>query len=247
MEQKNNNNQQQEKREVRTCGIDISIREAEGSESRVIQGTAIVFNAESEVLDDWGVKFREVIKPEAAQMAFINTQDIKLNLLHDRKDTIGRCRMGKGNMRISVDGKGVNFEVDVPKCDIGDRALELVKAGVYTGCSFEFTPEDYEVEERGANKEVRITHKKFKSITAFTLAMDPAYSQTTVNARELWNETPTAKREAEEAKKKADEEAQRQREQEEKEKALMRQREVEAARQWQRERDMESTLEAMTF
>ena len=241
---------EQQKREIRTCpASEIMIREVEGheGESRTITGTAIVFNAESNVLDNFGVEFREVIKPEAAQMAFLNTQDIKLNLLHDRQDTIARCKEGRGNMRISVDGKGVNFEVDVPKCDIGDRALEMVRAGVYTGCSFEFIPEDYEVEERGANKEIRITHKRFKKITAFTLAMDPAYSQTKVNAREMWNETPTAKREAEEAEAQKKAEEQKQREAEEHEKLLARQREIEAARQWQREQEMAQTLERMTY
>lgn len=234
-----------EKREIRTCpASEIQIREVEGreGESRTITGTAIVFNAESGILDDFGVTFREVIKPEAAQMAFLNTQDIKLNLLHDRQDTIARCREGRGNMRISVDGKGVNFEVDVPKCDIGDRALEMVRAGVYTGCSFEFIPDQYEVEERGANKEVRITHKRFKKITAFTLAMDPAYSQTSVNAREMWNETPTAKREAEEAQKAKEEEERKLREQEEHEKALARQREISAAQRRLRNREIEDII-----
>lgn len=234
-----------EKREIRTCpASEIQIREVEGheGESRTLTGTAIVFNAESGILDEFGVTFREVIKPEAAQMAFLNTQDIKLNLLHDRQDTIARCKEGRGNMRISVDGKGVNFEVDVPKCDIGDRALEMVRAGVYTGCSFEFIPDQYEVEERGANKEVRITHKRFKKITAFTLAMDPAYSQTSVNAREMWNETPTAKREAEEAQKAKEEEERKQREQEEHEKALRRQREISAAQRRLRNREIEDII-----
>ena len=228
------------KSEIRTCpASEICIREVEGheGESRILTGTAIVFNAESGVLDEFGVTFREVIKPEAAQMAFLNTQDIKLNLLHDRKDTIARCREGRGNMKISVDGKGVNFEVEVPKCDIGDRALEMVRAGVYTGCSFEFIPDQYEVEERGAGKEVRITHKRFKEITAFTLAMDPAYSQTSVNAREMWNETPTAKREAAEAKKAKEEAERKQREQAEHEKALAREREISAAQRRMRNRE----------
>lgn len=231
----------EQKREIRTFDFDVQVREVEGQEgeSRIIEGTAIVFNAESNVLDDFGVEFREVIKPEAAQMAFLNSQDIKLNLLHDRQDTIARSRMGKGNLHISVDGKGVNFYADVPKCDIGDRALEMVRSGVYTGCSFEFIPEDYEVEERGANKEVRITHKRFKKISAFTLAMDPAYSQTTVNAREMWNETPTAKREAAEAEaaKKTEEAKKR----EEEEKKRMRKREYEKAESARlaREREIE--------
>lgn len=232
---------EQNKNEIRTFNLDIGIREVEGreGESRIIQGTAIVFNAESEVLDEHGVKFREVIKPEAAQMAFLNTQDIKLNLLHDRKDTVARCRYGRGNLHFDVDGKGVNFWAEIPKCDIGDRALEMVRAGVYTGCSFEFRPDVFDIEERGAGKEVRVTHKKFRSISAFTLAMDPAYSQTTVNARELWNETPTAKREAEEAKRKAEEEARLQQERERHEKALAQEREKIKMLQEQRRREME--------
>jgi len=229
------------KNEIRTFDLDIQVREVEGQEgeSRVITGTAIVFNAESCVLDDFGMQFREIIRPEAAQMAFLNSQDIKLNLLHERKDTIARSRMGKGNLHITVDGKGVNFEAVVPKCDIGDRALELVRSGVYTGCSFEFVPDQYEVEERGSNKEVRVIHKRFKRISAFTLGMDPAYSQTTVNAREMWNETPTAKREAAEAEaaKKAEEE--KHREEAERQKTLAREREKADALRRARERELE--------
>jgi phage head maturation protease len=115
--------------------------------------------------------------------------------------TIARSNKGRGSLKLTVDGRGVNFEFEAPKCDLGEQALELVRSGVYSGCSFEFVPEDYEVEERGANKEVRITHKKFRAITALTIGMDPAYTQTSVNARELFEQTPKGKAEklAEEA------------------------------------------------
>ena len=53
-----------------------------------------------------------------------------LNLLHDRESTIGRWNKGKGNLKLSVDDEGVHFEIEAPKCDLGDRALEMVKAGV---------------------------------------------------------------------------------------------------------------------
>jgi phage head maturation protease len=119
----------------------------------------------------------------------------------------------------------------------------MIRSGVYTGCSFEFQAGkpgvDYDVEERGANKEVRITHRRLKRITAFTIGMDPAYSQTTVNAREMWNETPTAKREAEEAEAAKRAEEERQREQEEKERMLMREREKAESRRMARERELE--------
>ena len=232
----------EKKREIRTIECELAVREVDGGspgESRTITGTAIVFNAESQVLDDWGVDFREIIKPEACAQTSINSQDIKLNLLHNRSMTIARSNKGRGSLKLTVDGRGVNFEFDAPKCDLGDQALELVRSGVYSGCSFEFVPEDYEVEERGANKEVRITHKKFRAITALTIGMDPAYTQTTVNAREMWNETPTAKREAEEAHQRELAEKEEQREKEEKERLLMRERELAESRRMARERELE--------
>lgn len=205
--------------EIRTLDCKLSVREAAPDaqgESRTITGTAIVFDAESEVLDDWGYRFREVIKPEACTMEFLNSQDIKMNMLHDRDLTLARCNKGTGSLRLSVDEKGVNFEFEAPKCDIGDRCLEMVRRGDYSGCSFEFWPEDYDVEEREGGKDVKITHKKFRALTALTIGMDPAYKQTSVNARELYDETPAGK------KAKAEAEAQRQREEQEKADALQR-------------------------
>ena len=209
----------EKKIEIRTLDCKLSVREAAPDaqgESRTITGTALVFDAESEVLDDWGYRFREVIKPEACTMEFLNSQDIKMNMLHDRDLTLARCNKGAGSLRLSVDEKGVNFEFEAPKCDIGDRCLEMVRRGDYSGCSFEFWPEDYDVEEREGGKDVKITHKKFRALTALTIGIDPAYKQTSVNARELYDETPAGK------KAKADAEEQRKREEQEKAEALQR-------------------------
>ena len=201
--------------EIRALECQLSVREAAPDaqgESRTITGTAIVFNAESEVLDDWGYKFREVILPEACSMEFLNTQDIKMNMLHDRQLTVARANKGKGSLRLSVDEKGVNFEFEAPRCDIGDRCLEMVRRGDYSGCSFEFYPEEYDIEEREGGNDVKITHKKFRALTAVTIGMDPAYRQTSVNARELWEKTPAGI-----AAKKAEDEAKEREEQEKKE------------------------------
>ena len=193
-----------EKKEIRTVECQLSIREAAPDaqgESRTIVGTAIVFNAESEILDDWGKRFREVIRPDACSMEFLNSQDIKLNLLHEREMSIARANKGVGNLHLSVDERGVNFEFEAPRCDLGNRALELIRAGVYSGCSFEFLPQDYDVTERG--EDVLITHTKFRAITALTIGMDPAYKQTSVNARELYEQTPAGQKAKEEAEEKA--------------------------------------------
>ena len=203
-----------EKREIRTIDCQLAIREAvqgQEGESRTITGRAIVFNAESEVLDDWGERFREVILPEAVTMEFLNTQDVKMNMLHERELTIARCNKGQGSLRMAVDEQGVTFEFEAPNCDLGDRCLEMVRRGDYSGCSFEFYPKDYEVERtKGADgkDEVIIRHKSFEFLNALTIGMDPAYKQTSVNARELDKLTPEGKKEAEEqAKREAEEQA----------------------------------------
>lgn len=233
--------------EIRTLDCKLSVREAAPDaqgESRTITGTAIVFNAESEVLDDWGYRFREVIKPEACTMEFLNSQDIKMNMLHDRDLTLARCNKGTGSLRLSVDEKGVNFEFEAPRCDIGDRCLEMVRRGDYSGCSFEFWPQDYDVEEREGGKDVKITHKKFRALSALTIGMDPAYKQTSVNARELYEETEAGKAEKqaeiEKAEREAAEAAERERIEEEERERILREQRRRAKRRRLSERDIEN-------
>ena len=233
------------KKEIRNLECQLAFREAsEEASSKGILGTicgrAICFNAESQVLDEYGQTFREVIAPEAATMEFLNTQDIKINMLHMRELTFGRAKRGvSGNARLSVDNEGVNFEVDVPNCDLGIRARELTKAGVYDGCSFEFWPDKYDVEER-EGKVPLVRHTHFRAITALTLGMDPAYLQTSLHARELYDQTPAGI-----ADKKAEEEA-RQREEQEKAEAMKKEMQR-RLKHLQRMADFDEKLESSTF
>ena len=156
--------------------------------SRTIYGRAIVFNKVFEYEDWWGDKYRETIKPSACTKEFLDSQDIKLNLLHKREMTIARSNCGVGNLSYSVNDEGVDFEFEAPKCDLGDRALEMVRSGVYSGCSFEFYPKDYECNQKkeGSVTVYEINHTAFKTLRAFTIAMDPSYKETTVDCRERY-------------------------------------------------------------
>ena len=231
------------KKEIRNLECQLAFREATGEESAqgilgTITGRAIVFNAESQVLDEYGQTFREVIAPEAATMDFLNTQDIKINMLHMRELTFGRAKRGVGNARLSVDSQGVNFEVAVPNCDLGIRARELTKAGVYDGCSFEFWPDKYDIEER-EGKVPLVRHTHFRAITALTLGMDPAYLQTSLSARELLDSIEHREDEEREAREKAEREAAEAKDKAEQEAKEKEEREArELAEQEQREREM---------
>ena len=180
-----------EKKRIRFVPSGLKVREAtEGAEeSRTIEGCAIVFNREACLYDGKYGKESEIIMPSCVTVDFLREQDIKLNLLHQRDTSLARWNKGEGSLKISVREDGVYFECELPKCDIGDRALALIKNGTYTGCSFEFYAKEYTVDNRsvdGGKEDYLITHTAFERITALTIAMDPAYEDTSVAVREDW-------------------------------------------------------------
>ena len=172
------------KREGFTSG-GVHLRE-DGEKANIIEGLAIVVNQETVLYEGSDCREIEVIDPSCLNAEFLAAQDIKLNLLHERRDTIART---PNSLRIDAREDGLHFEADVPDCDLGQRAKALIGNGTYTGCSFEFYAKDYTVSERTAadgKTEYVIRHTAFEKITALTIAMDPAYEQTSVKAREIY-------------------------------------------------------------
>ena len=209
----------------------VSLREEEGK-AGIIEGVAIVTNKETVLWEGHDYREVEVIDPSCLNAEFLAQQDIKLNLLHDRDASIART---PNSLRIESREDGLHFEADIPDCDLGKRAKALIDNGTYKGCSFEFYAKDYEVSERTAadgKTEYVIRHKAFEKITALTIAMDPAYEQTSVKAREIFQAEHPDNHEAEEdAKREAEAKAAREAEN-------MKQREMDAQRRRSQKRHM---------
>lgn len=187
---------------VRRClctPTELHVREsAEGeAPSRTIAGYAILFNVPSAPLwSDEDSEAREVIAPEAVTKDVLDAQDIKMTMFHDRQLILGRSNKGGGTLSYTVDDKGVAFEFDAPNTVDGDKALELVRRGDISGCSFAFTTHYYdsdfverqsEVAPNGVNK-ITYRVKAVTGIYDFTLAADPYYPDTSVEAREFAKE-----------------------------------------------------------
>lgn len=177
----------------------VHVRElAEGEAlSRTITGYAILFNVPSAPLwSDEDSEAREVIAPGAVTKEILDAQDIKMTMFHDRQLILGRSNKGGGTLSYTVDDKGVAFEFDAPNTVDGDKALELVRRGDISGCSFAFTTHYYdsdfverqsEVAPNGVNK-ITYRVKAVTGIYDFTLAADPYYPSTSVEAREFAKE-----------------------------------------------------------
>lgn len=167
------------------------LRMRENEETPKIEGVAIVVNQETILYENAEWREIEVIDPACINKEVIDNEDIKLNLLHERSSSFARSKQREGSLDLDTREDGLHFSTPIPDCDLGQRAKALIDNGTYTGCSFEFWPKDYTVEERDGKdgkKEYVVRHTKFGRIGAITIGMDPAYEQTSVGLREMYRE-----------------------------------------------------------
>ena len=191
MEKKNKNDLV--RREV--VVTELHVREAGEGEaaSRTIVGRAILFNTPSAPLwSDDEEEAREIIAPEAITKELLDGYDIKFTMFHDRQLILARSNKGTGTLSYTVDDKGVAFEFEAPNTVDGDKALELVRRGDLAGCSFMFSTHYWDeafvtrsVEVRDGRAYITYTVKAVTGVYDFTLAADPAYPDTSVEAREF--------------------------------------------------------------
>ena len=173
---------------------DLRVREAgQGeAESRTITGYAILFNTQSAPLwSDDEEEAREVIAPEAVTRELLDGCDIKMTMFHDRQLILARSKNGTGTLTYNVDERGVAFSFDAPNTADGDKALELVRRGDISGCSFAFRTHYYDrayvernVERKDGKTLITYTVRSIIGIYDFTLASDPAYPDTNCEAEQ---------------------------------------------------------------
>lgn len=171
-----------QKREVFTAAP-LTVRES-NDENPVIEGVAIVCDKETVLYECNDFREIEIIDKSCLNRSW---DELFINDIHDRARTFGQIGH---NLSVEPREDGLYFSV-WGTSNLFREVYDLCKDGVRNGCSFEFYPKDYTVEEReGADgkTEYVIRHTEFAAVSALTIAMQPAYKQTSVNARELYRE-----------------------------------------------------------
>lgn len=164
------------------------LREAgDGSESRIIEGYAILFGVPSVTLVDWCDKFREIIEPGAITQEDLLKYDVQMTMWHDREKLLARWTEGSGTLQLRVDEKGLRYSFEAPRTATGDEALELVRRGDIRGASFCFTADEEEGVRYAKDDDGTIFRHvlRISGLYDTTLASTPAYPQTTASAREI--------------------------------------------------------------
>ena len=152
-----------------------------------LSGRAVCFNEVSEVLYDPKNHryFREVIAPGAITQDLVDGSDIKLLVDHDRNRMLARRRNGGGSLSVEVREDGVWFRCDRPDTTLGHDMWELVRRGDYSQMSFAFTVEPADVTwDRSGDVPTR-TVNRISGLYDLSIVQDPAYTQTSVDARSI--------------------------------------------------------------
>ena len=159
------------------------------SNSRTIEGYAIVFGVESRILSDYWDNYREIIEPGAITEERLKEMDIKMTMYHNREKILARTTKGEGTLKLTVDDVGVKYSFEAPNTVDGDTALELVKRGDLSGSSFMFWTDERNVSYERRSDDIMLRRvKTIGMIYDMTIAADPAYEQTTVAAREAYSQ-----------------------------------------------------------
>lgn len=168
------------------------------SEGRHIQGYAIVWGVESRVLCDWDGEFVEIIENGAVDNELLQRSDVKALFNHMRDYLLARYTNGEGTLSLTIDERGLRYDFDAPETTWGNDVLELVRRGDLRGSSFAFTADDVAYSQRPDGTRVRRV-RKLSGLYDVSIVVDPAYTQTSVDARAF--DAPEKGRSVEECRK----------------------------------------------
>ena len=132
-------------------GLTVECRAHEG-ETRAMSGYAAVFYNAEERGTEYGLGEGAVerIMPGAFQRAISEQDDVRALFNHDSNQVLGRSK--SGTLRLSVDARGLRYEVDAPDTSLARDLATSIERGDITGSSFAFRVTDSEwVHEDGVD------------------------------------------------------------------------------------------------
>jgi HK97 family phage prohead protease len=163
-----------ETRELITDGLEL--REDENG-TKTLTGYAVKWEKKSVVLGYFR-KFREQFK-RGAFTDSLSKDDQRFLWSHDVSQVLGRTK--NNTLRLSEDGIGLRFELDLPDTTLGADTFKSIKRGDVDGVSFGFKMESHELEEPEDDLMLRIVTKaKLLEVSAVAF---PAYPDSEVSAR----------------------------------------------------------------
>lgn len=184
-----------ERRTTPTGEIRVENR-ADGS--KTLTGYGAIFFREDDPGSEYALAsdLRERILPSAFNRALRENQDVRGLYNHNPDHLLART--AAGTMRLSVDNRGLKYEIDLPDTQTGRDVAASVARGDLTGSSFSFriNGKDGQRFEKAKGFDVRhivdcdlydcgpVTYPAYSSTTT---AMRSGDGEDAIEAREQWN------------------------------------------------------------
>lgn len=159
------------------------VRATDSNGEKHITGYCVRFGEESRYIG-----FYETIEQGAITQDTIDKSDIMCLFNHDQDKVLGRSLNGVGNLRLTVDDKGVMYDCTLLDNELAQTVRSYMEAGLVNESSFAFTlSEDEGADEwyRDPNGEVHRTIRKIGGIYDCSPVWSAAYATTTAQCRGL--------------------------------------------------------------
>ncbi len=157
--------------------------ESRADGGKMIVGYGAVFHREG----DAGTEYRlardvvERIAPTAFNRAIKEKHDARALFNHDPNMLLGRA--GAGTLRLSVDERGLRYEIDIPDTQVGKDVATSIARGDLTGSSFAFSINGKEGQRFEKGKDVDVRHILDVALFDVGPVTYPAYEGTTTGMR----------------------------------------------------------------
>ena len=171
--------------EIRSSLSPLAVPSLQSDEGRAINGLAIVYEEESEVLYDWWDEraFREIIHKGAVTEELLSSSDVLALYEHNRSNLLARSTKGVGSLQLTITDRGLEYRFEAPNTQLGNDTLELLRRGDLRGSSFLFgvVKGDTRWEELSDGTWLRhIDHISY--LGDVSVVSTPAYPATTASA-----------------------------------------------------------------
>lgn len=175
----------------------MEFRAVEKGKEKRLMGYAATYDTLSKPIPGKNGKgeFREKIKRGAFDEVMASKPDVICTLNHDPNLILGRTT--SGTLKLSANREGLLFDCLLPNTSYAINLYEAVKRGDMNSCSFAFSDVDDQWSEDSAvdyssenyastiKRFILRTISKFRKLIDVSIVTNPAYSGTTVSARNL--------------------------------------------------------------
>ena len=162
-------------RELRSVSRGVEIRAETDTTPKELSGYAALFDTPAEIAG----AFVEIIDHGAFDQAL--GDDVRVLFNHDPNLVLGRTKSGTASL--AVDATGLRYRVRPPTTQIGRDVVELVERGDIDGSSFGFRVLKDSWTEGVTPNALPVRHIEAVALYDVSPVTQPAYAETTVEAR----------------------------------------------------------------